>query len=341
MNILVTGKTDFKYNRTFTLLEGLRQLPEVQLTEMRIHSKSKFDKEAFKREAEKSDFIYIPPFRHSDVKFIRNLTNKPIVFDPLISEYLTKVVDYGHFWKAPLKYWNDYRAFHKCDILISDTEHHKQYFAKTFHIAPEKIHTVPVGLLSSLFKPLPQTERNDGKFRVGFYGTLVPLQGGSKIIEAARILQKHEHIVFEMIGPGKDVPGLIRKYNLKNVHLPGWIAYEKLNDYLNTFDLCLGIFGDSLKADLVIPNKVYHYAGLKKCIVTKDTPGIREIFTDQENIVLTSNRPEDIAETILSLTQEPEKIKRIGENAYNLIAGNYNEVEIAKRLVGILKGYGK
>lgn len=105
IRILCVGKTDFKYNRTAVLLAGLEKLHDVELSKFSIKKRDKSTKQEIKSLAEHVDFIYIPPFRHRDVSFVKKLTKTPIVFDPLISKYLTKVVDYNQPWKAPLKYF--------------------------------------------------------------------------------------------------------------------------------------------------------------------------------------------------------------------------------------------
>jgi len=342
MKILFTGKSDFKYNRVRVLLAGLAELQDIELCFFPIKSKTSFDKKAFIAKQNEVDFIYIPPFRHIDVRFIKKFSTKPIVFDPLISKYLTKAVDYRHFWKGPIKYWLDKIPFDKCDILLADTQAHKDYFVRKFSIASSKIGVLPIGVDTSLFQRNESYISNNALFRVGFYGSFVPLQGMPKIIEVANILKDENDIVFDIIGSGYDYNQsikLIKKYKLENVNLLGWADYEVLSSMIAGFDVCLGIFGDSEKADSVIPNKVFHYASLGKCIISKNTKGINELFTHNLNIVLSDNSPQKIAEQIRSLKANRAEITRIGNNAHDLITRDFNHVEIAKRFIAILEKY--
>ena len=342
MKILFTGKTDFKYNRVRVLLAGLDEIEDVEVIFFPIKNRKSFNKQAFIELQNKVDFIYIPPFRHRDVRFIKKISTKPVVFDPLISKYLTKAIDYKHYWKAPIKYFLDKIPFSKCDILIADTLEHKRYFINKFKIGAKKIAVLPIGVDISQFHKLAQKAKSDQLFHIGFYGTFVPLQGIPKIIEVANRLKENTTIVFDIIGSGYDYKkslNLIKKYNLKNVTMLGWKNYDDLNSLLNKFDVCLGIFGDSLKADSVVPNKVFHYASMGKCIISKDTPGINEIFTHNENIILCDNSAEKIAEQILLLSENRSKIIEIGKNASELITKQYNHIEIAKRFIAILNNY--
>jgi glycosyltransferase involved in cell wall biosynthesis len=341
MNILFVGKTDFKYNRVQVLIEGLKKIEGVHLSFYRITSHRKFDRKAFLDLEAQADFIYIPPFRHRDVSFIKKRSTKPVVFDPLISKYLTKD-DFGHFWKLPFKYFLDKIPFSRCDILLSDTACHKEYFSNQFNIPPEKIHVLPIGVSTDSFFKSSLPKRDDGIFRVGFYGSFVPLQGTDKIMETAYVLRDHSDIYFEIIGGGyrfKQALKLVSKWKLSNVHFLGVQKYDELNALLNQFDLCLGIFGDSKKADSVIPNKIYHYASVGKCILTKDSDGIKELFTDNIDIVLTTTKPEDMAKAILRLKADRKRIEAIGEKAFQLVTQQYNEVEIAKKFLAILSSY--
>lgn len=342
MKILFTGKDDFKYNRVRVLLAGLAEIDDVDVIFFPIISRKTFDKQAFIAAQNEVDFIYIPPFRHRDVLFIKKLSTKPVVFDPLISKYLTKAIDYKHFWKAPIKYWLDKIPFSKCDILLADTLTHKHYFAKKFIIDSQKISVLPIGVDTSLFHKNEIQQNDDDLFHVGFYGSFVPLQGMPKIIEVANLLKDHTDIVFDIIGSGWDYKKsikLMNKYNLQNVNMLGRKKYDELNDLLNKFDVCLGIFGDSLKADSVVPNKVFHYASMGKCIISKNTPAIKEIFTPNRDIVLCENSPEKIAEQIIRLKENRSKIAEIGEKTFELITKQYNQREIAKRFVAILNNY--
>ena len=179
-------------------------------------------------------------------------------------------------------------------------------------------------------------------FEVGFYGGFIPLQGVSHIVEAAQILQNEKDIHFNLIGTGfelEKIKLLVQKKKLKNISFLGWIEYDQLPSKINAFDICLGIFGDTPKADLVIPNKVYHYAALQKCVVTKETPAIKEVFTDKKNIILTDNNPKAIAEKILFLKTNKPLADKLACAAHNLIQQEYNENKIAERFIEFLKKF--
>lgn len=340
MKILFAGKSDFKYNRVQVLVSGLKKIANVEMDFFSIPKRKYFDKGDFKVKSDWADYIFIPPFRHRDVGFIKKHTSTPIIFDPLISKYLTKL-DYGHFWKLPIKYFLDKTPFQQADILLTDTKTHRDYFIKKFNINPEQIFTLYIGADTQLFYSEEEAKPNE-KFKVGFYGSFVPLQGTDKIIEAATLLKDHTDIEFDIIGDGytyKKAKELAKQNHLDNIKFHGKVPYQDLNNIINSFDICLGIFGGSLKADSVIPNKIYHYASIGKAIITRNTKGIKELFTDGKDIALCDNSPEEIAKAILRLKENESLRKTLGENAALLIHNQFNETKIAESFLEIIMTY--
>ncbi len=337
MKILFTGNDDFKYNRTRILLNGLLENPEVEVIQYPLN-KEGFTEEEFRQHAETVDYIYIGAMRHSDVRPVRKMTSKPIVFDPLISKYLTRTIDHGKWWTAPEKYYRDWIAFKHCDVMMMDTQGDVDWIVNKYKLDPSNIFVLPIGVDTSIFKPdaVPANE----KFTVGFHGGFIPLQGLDKIVETAHVLKNETDIHFDIVGAGsqyKKIRKLADGYQLQNIQFRGWVNYDDINPILNAFDVCLGIFADSIKTDLVIPNKVYEYAALGKCIITKDTPAIKEVFTDGKDIQLTDASPEKMAEAILTMKADHKKREDIGKAAHELIVNGYDPLNIGKTLVKNLK----
>ena len=339
IKILATGKSDFTYNRTQILFAGIEAHNQLELSYYPIVSRKHFNKKEFQQKADAVDFLFIPAFRHRDVSFIKKLSDTPLIFDPLISKYLTKK-DYGQSWKAPLKFFLDKRPFKKADILIADTLAHKDYYCKTFGVQNDKVVLLPIGFDSELFYPI-NLKTND-KFCVGFYGNFNPLQAVDKIVKAAQILASHEDIYFKIVGGGfdfKKVEALVSELNLNNVYFVGKVPYAQLNEEINSFDVCLGVFGDSEKTDLVVPNKIFHYAGCRKAIITKRTKAIQEYFKEGKDIHLIENQPGNIANAIIKLKEEPILREQLANHIYENVLVNYDKDHISHVLYNELKNY--
>jgi glycosyltransferase involved in cell wall biosynthesis len=341
MKILVTGNYETDYNRTLIILDGFRELGH----EVIEYSYAKRNREASKVIQNLSldcDFIFLPCFTHKCVPFVKSNITKPLIFDPLISKYLTNVHDYKKVFKYSLKAFRDFRrdknTMSLADLVVSDTIAHIEYFTETFGISRDKFVVAEVGVNCEDFKPA--AKEICSPLKVGFYGGFIPLQGALNIIDAIEIL-KNEDIEFELIGNGYQyelAKKKIKKLNL-NVSLPGWVKYDELADKINEYDICLGIFGETLKSDLVIPNKVFHYAACGKCMITKNSPAIKEAFNDGKNIILCEFNGKDIAKSIMALKSNPERIKLIGDNARELMVNDYNPKKIAGKIISAYREY--
>ena len=290
MRILITGHYQPAYNRNQVIIKGLKN-HNIDLIEFPYEKRNRKTLKKVAELSEDCDLLFLPSFTHLDVPFLKKGISKPIVFDPLISKYMTKVFDLKTIWRySPRAYKNflkDKRAFKYSDLIVADTQSHKEYFCKHFGVDENKIIIVPVGVDTSEFFPENEALGAGNKIVVGFYGTFIPLHGIDKIILAANELKERKDIRFEIYGKGflfNKISPLAGKMGLSNIVFKGWVAYRELNNVINTMDICLGIFGDSIKTELVVPNKIFHYAACGKPIVTRDTTAIKEIFTPDKNI---------------------------------------------------------
>lgn len=342
MKILFAAKDDFSYHRTKVLVEGLRAIDDVELQLLTINERNANFAKKLQIASKDVDFVYIPSFRHKDVHWIKKYSAAPVVFDPLISKYLTKVVDFGHWWKAPIKYFLDKQALKTADYILADTEAMRKYYMRKYGLNKGNTGVLPIGFIEKDFPAEKRLPKGSDNFIIGFYGSFVPLQGVDVIVKAAHVLRDQNDIQFVIIGSGyvqKEIDRLVDKLNPGNIVFYGWVKYEELAERISEFDLCLGVFGSSLKADLVVPNKVYHYAAMNKCIISKRCEGIQEVFRNLDNIVLCDADEISLANMILEMKNNWEQRVHVARNAGELIRGTYNEIEIAKRFIEELQRF--
>jgi glycosyltransferase involved in cell wall biosynthesis len=81
-------------------------------------------------------------------------------------------------------------------------------------------------------------------------------------------------------------------------------------------DLCLGIFGDTPKTSLVIPNKVYEALAMRKPVITADTAAIRELFNDDNMFLVKTADPKSLAEGIMRLRNDQALRRKIAQNGF-------------------------
>lgn len=337
----VIGAYNPGYPRTNVILEGCR-CSGIELREHRLPWGPPWRRKLrtsryLKRTRLDSAFVLVPFPCHHEVPVVRKHTSLPIVFDPLISRYMSKVHDLRK--AAPLSlhgminYRADKRALELADFVLADTLCHKEYFCATFGIASEKVFPLYVGYNAGDFGPGEFTPHAGTV--VGFYGSFLPLHGVEKIVESARMLQERSDIRFEIVGSGfmfEKVRALAGSYGLGNITFLGAREYGELPELIAGWDICLGIFGDTLKAGMVIPNKLFHYAACRRPIVTRDSRAIRELFVEGESILLTSTEPADIAQRIEYLAQCSDIREKIAVNGYRVVSGGHTHVHVGKQL---------
>jgi glycosyltransferase involved in cell wall biosynthesis len=258
---------------------------------------------------------YLVPFAW----YLTRWPRKKLVFDAFISLHDTLVSD-----RKKVSPWNpyawflfciDWLSYHLADEVLIDTEAHRQFFIRRFHLKPSRIRVIYLGTRDDLFtaKGTNNEKRETSQqCEVLFYGTYIPLQGIEHIIEAARILQEaHPNIHFTLIGSGqthRSVRSLAEKYRLANVTFRDRVPYEALPGLIRSADLCLGIFGITEKAKRVIPHKVYDTVACGVPVLTADTPAIREKFRNGEEVILCkAGNPRDIAEKIVAFCYQNQE----------------------------------
>jgi glycosyltransferase involved in cell wall biosynthesis len=216
-----------------------------------------------------------------------------LVLVSFISLYDTIVLDREKVdqrsWTAKLLYSLDRLAFRCADVVLVDTREVADYFARVFSLDRGKFHRSMVGNIFDGFAPAGIHTGERTPLKVLFFGTYVPLHGIEHILEAADLLGEEE-FEFTLIGRGQlyeSVRGEAERRQLKRVHfIDEWINTEGLVEQMRSADVCLGIFGTTPKAGRVIPYKVFGALALRRPVVTRDSPAVREMLVDGESALL-------------------------------------------------------
>ena len=162
------------------------------------------------------------------------------------------------------------------------------------------------------------------------------------IFRQATIFGFSPNIRFNIIGQGQTYEGdreLAEKLEIKNINFIGRVPYEKLADWISNSDLCLGIFGETQKADIVIPNKIFEYIASGKPVITRSSSAINELFIDGENILLCEKaNPEDLAKKILEVKNNPALAQLVARNGYETFKNNCAEFILGRQLLSKING---
>lgn len=274
-------------------------------------------------------------------KLLAKVRRKPLIFTPVFPLYETSVEDRKYIDKNSMKskviHLIDEISCRLADLIIIETDNYMNYYSQEFNIPREKYFKIPLGADEANYFPRHQEiQRKDpNHLRVLFYGKFIPLQGIPYIIEAAKMLEEHKEIEFEIIGSGQlseNIRNLARKLNIKNTSFIDWVDYRNLPEHIQKADICLGIFGDTKKAQRGIPIKVYESLAMKKPVITGNSPAAREIFSHKVNSILCEMaNSKALAESILLLKENWKLREDIAEAGFKLYQELFSSRQIAKK----------
>lgn len=324
MRILYFGSYDPNYARNRVLISGLKQ-NGVEVIECRDNSPGikKFVRlyQKHKKLQNQYDVMIVGFLGQQIVPFAKLISRKPIVFDAFLSLYDSNVFDRQTVKSSSLRayyYWIlDWLSMKLANIVLFDTDEHIKYVSEEFSILKNKFRRIWIGAADDVFYPMPKSDSDE--FIVIFHGSFIPLQGIEYILRAAKICEKEE-IKFLIIGDGqekKKMLALADELGLKNVEFVGFMSQEWIRGKIAEADVCLGIFGDTKKTLRVIPNKVYECLAMQKPVVTADTSAARELFNENDLVMVKVADPESLANSLLRLKNDPELRNRIAINGFN------------------------
>ena len=217
----------------------------------------------------------------------------PVALVSFISLYDTLVADRERVdpgsWMARLLRHVDRSAFLAADAVLVDTDEQGRYYADLFGLESGRFLRSFVGEEDTDYPFHAPQARGNEPLRVLFFGTYVPLHGIETIIDAAHELRHDEDIRLCLIGTGQMYPQLrerARTLEVEAEFITEWVAPDELVRHIREAHVCLGVFGTTAKAARVIPYKVFDAAAVGRAIITRDSPAIRELFTDGVSALL-------------------------------------------------------
>ncbi len=295
----------------------------------------------FFREPRRSyDVIFVGFFGQPFVRFIRLFTKKIIVFDAHLSAYNTAVEDKQLFRPdsigARLMRYIDESACRNSNAVLLDTQQHINYFVEKYSLPRELFHRVWVGADEEMFMPRAPLSKREKKFTVLFHGGFIPLQGVEYIVRCAKELEACQELEFVIVGNGQTFvqsTDLARALSLRNIQFVGLVNPDEIPEYISNSDIGLGIFGDTAKAQRVIPNKVFELVAMAKPVITADTPAIRELFQDRKDIFLCRHAdPKSLADAVCTLLENPSLRNSIAVNGYRTFMNNCTVLQIGEEV---------
>ena len=117
-----------------------------------------------------------------------------------------------------------------------------------------------------------------------------------------------------------------------NVKLLGWVHQNELLQLLEGATAGMVVLGDIPSHRGSFPVKMFEYMRAGIPIIASDFPLWREIVQDC-GLLVAPNSPQEIADAINWVLENPEKAKEMGENGLKLVRKKYNWTNEEKKLL--------
>ncbi len=267
-----------------------------------------------KRRMPASEAVIVGHLGQFDVHLARRLfRHQPIILDYMISGSDTardRKLQGG--LKDRLLTWLDNSALRAADIVVVDTEEHRLALPEAYR---DKGLVVAVGAPAAWFEAAkPAAPAGKRPLKVIFFGSYIPLHGATTIAKALTLVKQPMEVT--MVGNGQDLEAA--KQAAKQAPFINWTDWppsDELPALAAEYDVCLGIFGTSDKAQRAVPNKVYQGAAAGCAIVTSDTPPQRRALGDAA-VFVPAGDAKALATALGRLASQPAEVKHLRRAAH-------------------------
>jgi glycosyltransferase involved in cell wall biosynthesis len=205
-----------------------------------------------------------------------------------------------------------------------------------------EVDLVPNGADPRMFDPaangleFKQKYRLAAKFVVLYAGAHGLSNDLGVILDAARLVQDRQEVVFVFLGDGKEKPTLVRRaeeMDLKNVLFIPPLPKLEIPSALAAADACIAILKPIPLFSTVYPNKVFDYMAAGKPVILAINGVIREVIESvQAGISVEPGDADGIAQATLKLVKDRSLGKEMGSRGRHYIETHFDRAVLANNL---------
>jgi glycosyltransferase involved in cell wall biosynthesis len=215
-------------------------------------------------------------------------------------------------------------------------------------VEPARVALIPNASDLDLFSP--NLDPGDLRERLGlgaddfvcaYFGTMGEANDLTQVVEAAALLAERKGVAFVLQGDGKRRAALeadVRRRGLGNVvFVPAGDKHAAAR-LAAASDACMTIFKDVPILATNSPNKLFDtFAAGRPAIVNTD--GWQRVLVEEHEagVYVRPGDAADLAEQVLALRDDPERVRRYGANARALAEREFDRDLLAERLRGVLE----
>ncbi len=239
--------------------------------------------------------------------------------------------------------------YKRSEHIVVVTPAFQEYLIRNWRVPPEKLSVVENGVESDQFNPrannadLRRELGAEGKFVVGYLGTMGMAHGLESVVQAATELQRTApNVLFLMVGEGSDkerVINLARSQGLTNMRFVGQQPREKVPEFISISDACLVLLKKAELFKTVIPTKMLEFMSCARPVILGVDGQARKIMDQAGAGVFVE--PENAAALVQVITQlaaNPLLRETLGRNGRRHIVEHFSRQQTAKAYIAVLEG---
>jgi glycosyltransferase involved in cell wall biosynthesis len=239
--------------------------------------------------------------------------------------------------------------YKRSEHIVVVTPPFQEYLIRNWRVPLEKISVVENGVDPDLFNPrvnnadLRRELGAEGKFVVGYLGTMGMAHGLESVVQAATELQRTApNVLFLMVGEGSEKEGIInraRSQGLTNMRFVGQQPREKVSELISVSDACLVLLKKAELFKTVIPTKMLEFMSCERPVILGVDGQARKIMDQAGAGVYVE--PENVAALVQAITQlaaNPLLRETLGRNGRRHIVAHFSRQQTAKAYIAVLEG---
>jgi glycosyltransferase involved in cell wall biosynthesis len=234
-------------------------------------------------------------------------------------------------------------TFATADYSIATNDSYKEIAIKRGKMRSDRVKVVRSGpKLDRLILRKGDNKYKKGRdFLIGYVGVIGKQEGLDLLLESVKhVISKRKNVQFAIIGGGTELQAikeLTEKMELQDyVDYYGRVDDETMVNILNTTDICVNPDKPTEMNNLSTMNKIMEYMALKKPIVQYDLKEGR-VSAQNASLYAENSSPENFAEKILWLFDNPDVRNEMGEFGYNRVINELSWDFESKKLIAFYK----
>lgn len=235
--------------------------------------------------------------------------------------------------------------YHNADLIVPVTGAAEQIIKTRSNGTPTSV--IPNGVDVDLFEKKANPaegmdeEYDDGKFRVGYVGSLGVIHDLRTFIAAAKLCEDDPEIRFVVVGDGgrnNQLQDILEEFQPNNVDWVGLKKHKQIPYYISSFNVAVNPINPSKAFESIVTVKFYEYLACEVPVITCGKGLIKEMGDlSGAAITVEPKNPEKLAETVRLLKNNQYLIEKLSSSGRGFVNSKYSRKRLAINLSSELK----